>query len=512
MRKPLYLLFLFVLSLSFTTGCGSNVASGVGGGTHGNATVSLSMTDDPPAGVSVLFFEVSLTNATLQSAAGESVSLLNNNTPVQIDVTQLQALSAFLSTANVPAGQYKSLSLTFANPQLVIYNAADFSLSNCAVGSMCQLSPGMDGSATVNLTSAPFPVTLSAGSPLGFLIDFHLNRVIQSDLSVDLGVSDGVTISELPPATAVPPRFGLLTGTVESVDGASKSFTLHTAWGWTFTIDTTSSTTYNNFPCTSQTVPNMACLAPGEIVQVQIVGVASGGALTASQVRYVQAQGAQTVEGTVLEIFPSPATLVPAPVTLVMMAHQNPAASTTFPIGGLVEVIVPPAATLSIDANGFTMPSGVEFANNSQNGAWAAFTVGQNLTVAVKSGSVSMNPPITPPSGIGPKVVFTASSVELEPSQMTGAATAVDDSTQSFTFGANTGPVFFPWPWRPNAVNSFNVLTTGQTGYIGFTPNSFDGLATGQVVSVNGWLFAPASGSLPQIVAQGLLLRPNAAF
>ena len=81
------------------------------------------MTDDPPAGVSVLFFQVSLTAASLTPTSGSAVSLLNNNTPIQIDVTKLQALSAFLSTANVPAGTYNSLSLTFATPQLVIFNS-----------------------------------------------------------------------------------------------------------------------------------------------------------------------------------------------------------------------------------------------------------------------------------------------------------------------------------------------------------------------------------------------------
>ena len=85
------------------------------------------MTDDPPSGVSVLFFQVSLTSATLTPAAGSGstslVSLVEN--PIQIDVTQLQALSAFLANENVPAGTYSSLSLTFANPQLVILNSSD---------------------------------------------------------------------------------------------------------------------------------------------------------------------------------------------------------------------------------------------------------------------------------------------------------------------------------------------------------------------------------------------------
>ena len=95
------------------------------------AAVSLSITDDPPNGVTVLFFQISLTAANLTPASGSrTVSLLNNNTPIQIDVTQLQAISDFLSTANVTAGTYNSLALSFANPQLVIFNESDQTIAN----------------------------------------------------------------------------------------------------------------------------------------------------------------------------------------------------------------------------------------------------------------------------------------------------------------------------------------------------------------------------------------------
>jgi hypothetical protein len=64
----------------------------------------------------------------------------------------------------------------------------------------------------------------------------------------------------------------------------------------------------------------------------------------------------------------------------------------------------------------------------------------------------------------------------------------------------------------PNAV-SFNVMTTGQTSYTGFNPNSFSGLATNDFVSVNGWLFPPAkSGGTPTLAAQSVVMRPSPWF
>ena len=101
--------------------------------------------------------------------------------------------------------------------------------------------------------------------------------------------------------------------------------------------------------------------------------------------------------------------------------------------------------------------------------------------------------------------------MELEPSQVTGTISAVDSSSTSFTLGVG-GPFFAPWP-MPTAVFSFDVMTTSQTTYTGFTPDSFAGLANGEFVSVNGWLFPPASSPGPPVfAAQSVVMRPNMWF
>jgi len=59
----------------------------------------------------------------------------------------------------------------------------------------------------------------------------------------------------------------------------------------------------------------------------------------------------------------------------------------------------------------------------------------------------------------------------------------------------------------------FNVDTTSQTTYTGFNPDSFSGIAKGELVSVNGWLFAsPTSGKPPTIAAQSVVQRPGLFF
>ncbi|MGA3213995.1 MAG: DUF4382 domain-containing protein, partial [Terriglobales bacterium] len=483
--------------------------------------VSLTITDDPPAGVSVLFFQVSLTAASLQPASGSAVSLLPNGTPIQIDVTQLQALSAFLSTANVPAGNYSSLSLTFASPQLVIINNSDQSIaSTCAVGSVCQLTPAIDNSATVNLSSSPFPVTVAAGSPLGFLIDYHLNTIIQPDLSVNLAAVNGVTVSQLPPSAPLqPPQFGFVTGTVESVSASQTQFTVQTAWGWNFTIDTNSSTELVDWPpCASPGA--LSCLSAGAVVLVQIASVESNGDLLAAQVTWLQAAGQQTVVGTIVGIPPLP---LPAGETMLMLIlHQNPTASTNLPVGAmaLVAVWAPgigghTATTYSIDANGFTIPSGFTFASSND------LAVGQTLQVTVAPGTLQPPTPVASPGlgvwGLPLEPIFTASSLQLEPSQLTGTVSAI--SSPDFTLSVasmpqcsvtNSNTIACP---QFVALIPYDAVTTSQTTYQGFSTDSFSGLADNDWVSVNGWLF-PASGStsLPTIVPKTVVLHANGIF
>jgi Domain of unknown function (DUF4382) len=507
MQKSLLLPFAASAVISLLTGCGTSNIHSIPANPPGDSVpVSISMTDDPPQGVQVLFFQVSLTSASLTPSSGSPVSLLSGSTPIQIDVTQLQALSAFLSTANVSPGSYTGLSLTFASPLLVIFNASDSSIaSTCAVGSVCQLTPTIDdSSATVDLTSAPFPVTVAANSPLGFLVDFHLNTIIQSDLSVNLGVTNGITVGELPPMPTPTPRFGFLNGTVESVNASQNQFTLQTFWGRTFTLETSSSTTFNDFPSSACTTAGIACLAQNQVVQVQISGVESGGILAVSQVTYLQAANQQTVEGVIFNY---------SATGMKILLRGNPTFDPALPLGGVATVTFDTATTFSVDANGFTIPSGLAFAG--VDNLW----VGQTVKVNVDSGSV------TGPGGGGgqggwgppPSISFTTNNVELEPGQITGIITAL--ASPDFTLQYSVWPPCPPGAPCPTYVGliSTDIQTTSQTTYTGFETDSFSGLAVNNLVSVNGWLFAN-NGALdpavspPVVLAQTVSDHPNAVF
>jgi len=72
------------------------------------APFSLTITDTPPAGVTVLFFQLSLTGASLTSQSGQSVSLMSSSNPIPVNITQLQTDSAFLLTTGVPGGDFST--------------------------------------------------------------------------------------------------------------------------------------------------------------------------------------------------------------------------------------------------------------------------------------------------------------------------------------------------------------------------------------------------------------------
>jgi len=173
----------------------------------------------------------------------------------------------------------------------------------------------------------------------------------------------------------------------------------------------------------------------------------------------------------------------------------------------MASVTVPSTATFSINSGDFTLPSGLSFASASD------LLVGQQVQVEVEPGTLGNSGgggPWSPPA-----VSFTTNSVELEPSQITGTISAISSNGTSFTL--TTFPNFFaPWSnwnnpnWTPTQVT---IDTTSQTAYQGLTPDSFSGLTTNSVVSVQGWLFATPGGATASTqVAETVVGRANGFF
>src|SRR5260370_1094193 len=110
------------------------VISGCGGGSTtspllpGSSALSVTVTDTPPNGVTVLSFEVSVIGATLNPG---NVDLLSGRGPARIEVKQLETESAFLNTARGVPGTYTSLNLTFSNPEVKFKNGTNAKRAWC---------------------------------------------------------------------------------------------------------------------------------------------------------------------------------------------------------------------------------------------------------------------------------------------------------------------------------------------------------------------------------------------
>ena len=184
MRKShIGLLAVAFLMAAFIVGCGGGSMNSVAPAPQ-SSQVSLSMTDAPPAGVSILSFEVSVTGASLNPG---NADLLAGKGPIRIEVKNLETDNAFLSTANVAAGTYTSLNLTFTNPEITFMNNTGAALAGCAVNAVCKAEPKGTLTATVNGT---FNVT--TGTQMGVLVDLNVADIISSTLGVDFSGSGPV--------------------------------------------------------------------------------------------------------------------------------------------------------------------------------------------------------------------------------------------------------------------------------------------------------------------------------
>ncbi len=460
------------------------------------APVGLTVTDDPPAGVVVLFFQLSITGASFQPG---SVSLLSSANPIPVNVSQLQADSAFLGSTNVNAGTYTSLTLTFADPQLTIYNGTGAAIGSCANNTVCPLTPATTP-LTLTFSSAPFPLTVTANQPVALQLDIHLNKIIQPDLSVNLATTNAVSVSQLPSFPAGRPSSGLgrLFGTVQSL--GTNQFTLQTLWGRTLNVDVNSSTTYNipsdaicggvcNLAC-----QGFGCIIVGDVLRVR-VSLQPDGTLLASEVDYIEGPGQQIYEGTIVSLNTSGGN------TIMDLFLQNAggasSASSALYLGVFANVTVPATGvTYSVDSGSFTMPSVPTMGTftSAQN-----LLAGQEVSVSA-AGSVSTS--TSPGTNWGmPTLAFTANSIALEPGQITGKITSVDASTSSFQLSPITN-YFMPFlKLSGSSGNPVELATyvTPQTTYTGLSQESFSGLAVNDGVSLNGWLFQ-YTGAIPNCV------------
>jgi hypothetical protein len=231
--------------------------------TTGGGEVVLAMTDTPPANVTILSAQITMTGATLNPG---NVSLLA--VPTTIELTRLQTDLAYLSTAAVNSGTYTSLTLTFSNNvKLTFENDTGSAITGATCnGVICTIAPVPTNlSTTITLPA----LTVSAGNATGLLVDVNLNTLLSTTLGADF--QSGTSVSQFVPTGTGAPPVGAedVVGEVTSIDTAHNTFSFQNAAAmYSLTVDSTS--TFFQFPSNLCTTSNLTCLRDGQILSVDI--------------------------------------------------------------------------------------------------------------------------------------------------------------------------------------------------------------------------------------------------
>ncbi|HXZ11850.1 MAG TPA: DUF4382 domain-containing protein [Candidatus Sulfotelmatobacter sp.] len=457
------LAFLGMVVLAACGGSGSFGVNSNPGGGSGMSQVSFSISDTPPAGVTILRFQIQLTTASLQPAAMGQPPVSMLPAPVEVELIHLQTEPELLANLNVAAGTYDGLTATFANAQATIFNESANNLTvgnqTCDTGQVCTLNLALNQmNVTVQAPTAPFPITLTSNSPLALLLHFDVNASVQGDLSV----SPTISLKELPAPPLLPIEGFHLVGTVTSV--TSPTFMLQTGFGnFSFTITTNNNTQYNfGASCPAD---NFGCIVNGQVLKV-FVNLMSGGTLVASQVELFEPPGFPAIEGVVISSNPAQNTF-----QIVLTDFQNGPAQVAAWFGLRLTIQPTASATFAFDTDGITVPAGLSFASVQD------IVIGQ---------AVEVHPTFLPPvAAEGPAQFFTlpVDSVLLEASEITGTVTGVNPGATPPNFILGGLPPLL----AKAGITQITVEAVSGTDFENVS--GVGGINTGDTVSVGGLVF-----------------------
>jgi hypothetical protein len=489
MRKAISCLGTILLVAIVLAGCGGGMSSTQTPSGTNMAQVSLTIHDSPPMGVTVLSFEIEVTGATLQPSDSSSKPVSMLSEPEDIELEHLQTESAFLASRSVPTGTYSSLMVSFANPRMTIQNQTGGTLTlgtqTCSDKQVCEFDPKLNqSSVTVQSPTQPFPITLTMNSPVVLKMDFNIDSSIQQS---DLSITPTISLMQLPPPNSSGGDQGdedmELIGQVASIDQTNHTFTIQSGMnGPTSTIATDSNTQFDFG--TSCSAENFSCLQTGQIVKVD-AKMKSDGSLLAFEVKFLQPANQMSFAGTVTSVNTGANNF-----QIVLFDEEDFGGGEmgSFSMGIPLTINLASQTTFSIDTDGFTLPSGLNFASI------ADLMVGQKVRLH----------PTGVPTGTPPNLMLTVDQVQLEPSFVTGTITAVNTSSnpQTFTLGS------LPLSFTNAGITSIQVEVLSTTQFETEEDQMVSGLGsfkTGDTVSVRGLLFNTMT--TPTMVAEKVVSR-----
>lgn len=518
LRKVAWTVPLFALALASLSCSGGGGSSPPPAGTL-NGTGYFFIADAPPAGTSILKFEITLTNATLCSslgAAGEcqgvsQVSLID--APLDLNLNSLQLGSAFVGSKTVPAGTYAGVRLTFSDYSLKLMlpdgTIKEFD-NTTGVGSDSFLPLGAT-SVSPTFTSA---LTVADKVNFGFLLDFNANNSIQSTPTAVTGVSPAVSLVQLPitagqPIIDLDARKGRVSSLAKTCTPNSGTFTLtDSLTGAEMANISFDSTTLVGEPTDALEDKDITCdtFVNNQIVEVDILArtnLQNSVEYFARQIQLVGAPTAARLEGTVFQVNTT------SEFVLFVTSQENLA---IVPTGSFFTVSFDPlTAVFRMDAGDLPV-----FATDFDTGA--DLLAGQTLKLDLTAGSLFMA--TTGCKTAADLCTASADSMRLKQTTLSGrVAGAVDPEFTLDTLPSILGTASYLRPLSADcqlcSAGSVDVVTSSATAFGSGLANA-SSLAINDIVEVRGLLIksgftgpGPISGFPPTLVATQVRLQPS---
>jgi hypothetical protein len=474
-RKSLLLLAVagtLALAQSSCSGLHNACTTNCGGGSA-DSSLSITISDTPPANTSVVSFTLPIIGITLTPSSGSAVSVYSSNPSTDFELTRLQSDTNFITTQKVAAGTYTAVNVTVAAPSGVFYNSSSTAFGTCHAGSICDLA---GGAATITYT---FPtgsrLVLTSGAHQWLNLDFNYNSAIvtTSGIGIDVTQTGVMTATTTVPSGVPSGSFANIddfTGSITAI--SSSSITLRSSIRGSLTATLSSSIpVYDPLnQCTGG--GSLTCIGKGSIVSLQAV-LSTTGVLTTTSLDVIDKSPtpADEVEGTIYGLCSGGTSYGIILSDSTILTASSPLTSAGF--GSAVCLTPGTAARFATDDGILTGQSGVPVSAGFSSPS--DFLVGQTVRAQITGATSGTN-----------TINATGTEFILRFSRITVTV----GTPSSLTFSISALPAFM--------ASQFTVTPQVQT-YINATLlegiTSISSLQSGQNVSISTLILNPATAS-----------------
>jgi hypothetical protein len=286
-RKYLvFAVFAAILSLSSCSGvhnrCVTNCV------VNGNASLSVSISDTPPANTTVVSFILPIVGISLTPSSGSQVSV--TSTAANFELTRLQSDSdVVITNASVAAGTYTAVNVTVGAASGTFINNSGAAVGSCAAATPFRVC-GIPSGATTTITftfPAGAPLVLTANGHQWLDLDFNYNNAIvtTNGIGIDMQQANVLTATTTVPIGVPSGDFDNVddfTGRVTAVSSSSISLTSTVRGSLSATVNGSTQVFDPQGLCSTTGIATLPCIKVGSIVSLQGVLTNTGTVLATS--------------------------------------------------------------------------------------------------------------------------------------------------------------------------------------------------------------------------------------